>query len=88
LHFPEVGIHSDQRQELNSQADYDALFEIYKTTTLVDSKIKQKEILDLLLQYNRIALTCFEENICQCHRKPLAESIKNFPTFEYVIKHI
>ncbi|MBS7229595.1 DUF488 domain-containing protein [Flavobacterium psychroterrae] len=88
LHFPEVGIHSDQRQELNNQSDYDALFEIYKTTTLVHSKVQQKEILDLLIQYKRIALTCFEENICQCHRKPLAESIKNFPTFEYVIKHI
>lgn len=30
LHIPEVGIKSEQRQELNSQTDYDTLFEIYK----------------------------------------------------------
>lgn len=29
LHFPEVGIQSEQRQELSSQADYDKLFAIY-----------------------------------------------------------
>lgn len=88
IHIPEVGIHSDERQELNSQSDYDSLFETYKATTLTETKTQQEQIINLLLQYKRIALTCFEDNICQCHRKPLAESIKNFPIFEYDVKHI
>lgn len=88
VHIPEVGIHSNERQELNTQADYDSLFESYKVTTLLETKIQQEQIIALLLKHKRIALTCFEENICQCHRKPLAESIKNFPIFEYDVKHI
>lgn len=88
VHIPEVGIHSNERQELNTQADYDSLFESYKVTTLLETKVQQEQIIALLLKHKRIALTCFEENICQCHRKPLAESIKNFPIFEYDVKHI
>ena len=34
VHIPEVGIESDKRQELNTQADYDKLFTFYKTNIL------------------------------------------------------
>jgi uncharacterized protein (DUF488 family) len=88
VHIPEVGIHSNERQELNTQADYDNLFETYKATTLIETTLQQEHIIQLLQKHKRIALTCFEDNICQCHRKPLAESIKNFPIFEYDVKHI
>lgn len=88
LHFPEVGINSDQRQELNTQEDYDCLFEIYKKNNLARTKDIQNKILDLLQEKNRIALTCFEANICQCHRKHLAEAIENFSNFKYKVKHI
>jgi uncharacterized protein (DUF488 family) len=49
---------------------------------------KPKRILDLLKKHQRIALTCFEANICQCHRKHLAEAIANLPEFDYELKHI
>src|SRR5204863_7465022 len=75
LHIPEVGIQSAQRQELNSQSDYDKLFEIYKSSHLKKTISFQEQILELLKLKKRIALTCFEANICQCHRKHLAESI-------------
>lgn len=88
IHIPEVGINSDQRQELNTQQDYDALFEIYKKTTLKETDSYQAKIIELLSKYKRIALTCFEANICQCHRKPLAEAIAKNPIFEYEVKHI
>jgi uncharacterized protein (DUF488 family) len=87
-HFPEVGIQSEFRQELKSQADYDHLFEAYKETTLSKTSVTQKAILDLLQQYQRIALTCFEANICQCHRKPLADSITKLPDWKYQLIHI
>ena len=88
IHIPEVGINSDQRQELNTQQDYDALFEVYKKTTLKETDNYQAKIIELLTKYKRIALTCFEADICQCHRKPLAEAIAKNPIFEYEVKHI
>ncbi len=88
LHIPEVGINSDKRQELNSQADYDKLFEDYKSSNLSETTSSQKEILNLLKEYKRIALTCFEANKCQCHRTPLAEAISNFKEFKYQIEHL
>ncbi len=88
LHIPEVGIQSGQRQELNSQSDYDKLFEIYKKTNLKTTTSYQDQIFNLLKQKKRIALTCFEANICQCHRKYLAEAITNLPEWNYELKHI
>ncbi|MEJ7693634.1 DUF488 domain-containing protein [Daejeonella sp.] len=88
VHFPEVGIDSDQRQELNSQSDYDALFDNYRAGNLTRTVDSQKSILNLLKTYKRIALTCFEANICQCHRKHLAEVIVALPDFKYELEHI
>ena len=88
LHFPDVGIQSDQRQELNSQNDYDKLFSVYRKNNLSKTTKSQNEILNLLKQHKRIALTCFEANICQCHRKHLAEAIETLPNFSYEVKHI
>jgi len=87
-HLPEVGIQSADRQELNKQADYDQLFKVYKAVTLTETIDNQKTILSLLQEHQRIALTCFEANICQCHRKPLAEAITQFEGWEYELRHL
>ena len=88
IHFPEVGIHSNERQELNSQNDYDELFNNYKSENLPKTIDTQNQIIDILERKHRIALTCFEANICQCHRKHLAEAIILNPRFKYKMKHI
>ena len=88
VHIPEVGIDSDQRQELNSQQDYEQLFSVYKKVNLTTTKDVQSKILELLKAKKRIALTCFEANICQCHRKPLSESIAALSMEQFEIKHI
>lgn len=88
IHFPDLGIESNKRQELNNQSDYDKLFKQYCKHVLKTTISQQKQILDLLKSKNRIALTCFEANVCQCHRKHLAESISRFPEFKYQLKHI
>jgi uncharacterized protein (DUF488 family) len=88
IHIPEVGIISDQRQELNSQADYDMLFSTYCKETLPHTLNSQEYIISLLEKYKRVALTCFEANICQCHRKHLAEAITRLPNFKYQLMHI
>lgn len=87
-HIPDVGIPSEYRQKLHSQKDYDMLFEMYKAQVLTETISKQKYILNLLKTHRRIALTCFEADTCQCHRKPLAEAIEKLPEFNYTVKHI
>lgn len=88
VHIPEVGIQSDKRQELNSQKDYDKLFKEYISNNLSQTSSYQKEILILLKENKRVALTCFEADNCQCHRTHLAESISNFKEFKYEIEHL
>lgn len=88
VHLPEVGIQSEQRQALHSQADYDKLFAVYKVDNLTKTIDSQTQILNLLKENKRIALTCFEANICQCHRKHLAEAIETLPGFVYKVEHI
>lgn len=88
IHIPEVGIQSELRQELKNQADYNQLFEEYKASVLPQTKVNQHDIFQLLEKYERIALTCFEADICQCHRKPLAEAIARLDGWKYELKHI
>ena len=88
LHIPEVGINSDKRQVLESQADYDRLFDDYRKTTLSETSAHQKQILDLLKKHKRVALTCFEAEPCQCHRSHLAASISKSPEFQYSLIHL
>lgn len=75
IHIPELGIESDQRQSLNTQADYDRLFEKYRNTVLARSDDYLKRIVDLIDSDERVALTCFEKNVEQCHRTQIARKI-------------
>ena len=88
VHIPDLGIESKCRQELNTQVDYDKLFEQYRRTTLLETTKQQEQLIELVNQYKRVAITCFEANIHQCHRKHLAEAIESSPDFKYDVKHI
>lgn len=88
IHIPEVGIDSEQRKELKTQNDYNLLFEEYKSNNLIRTVDNQTEILNLLKKNKRIALTCFEADICQCHRKHLSEAISNLKGFKYKLEHL
>jgi uncharacterized protein (DUF488 family) len=88
IHLPDVGIHSVDRKKLDTQADYDILFDQYRKTSLKETQATQQVILDLLHKNKRIALTCFEANICQCHRKHLSEAITLLPGWRFTLKHI
>ncbi|MDP3431614.1 MAG: DUF488 domain-containing protein [Bacteroidota bacterium] len=88
IHIPQLGIDSDKRQELNTQADYDKLFILYRNNILTQTQDYQEKIIDILKNKKRVALTCFEANICQCHRKHLADAIMKNPAFVYELKHI
>ena len=87
-HLPELGIASDKRKDLKTQSDYDQLFENYRKVNLQSTTETQREVIDLIRKYRRVALTCFEADVCQCHRKPLAESISRLSNFSCEVKHI
>lgn len=87
-HFPEVGIVAGLRKGLKAQDDYDELFVAYRRTILPTTLPTQREILNLLQQYRRIALTCFEAESQRCHRRHLAEAISKLPDFTYDVEHL
>lgn len=88
LHFPEVGIQSEKRQALNTQADYDKLFVDYRHSNLTQTITSQKEILNILKTKKRIALTCFEAEPSRCHRTHLADAISKLPDFNFQLIHL
>jgi uncharacterized protein (DUF488 family) len=88
IHIPEVGINSDKRQELHCQADYDVLFEEYNQTVIRDTDEQQDLLIELVHQHDRIAITCFEANICQCHRLHLANAVMKKPEADFDLFHI
>lgn len=88
IHIPEVGIVSDKRKTLSTQKDYDLLFEDYKKTVIPKTINQQETILNLVQKHHRVAITCFEKDICQCHRKHLAEAICHLPNFDYELIHL
>ena len=75
-HLPELGIPGHRRQELNSQADYDALFDVYRSEDLPTMRPAIKELGSLLEEFGRVALTCFEKEHKCCHRHCVADEMK------------
>ena len=88
IHIPELGIESNQRQSLNTQADYDRLFEKYRNTVLARSEDYLKRIVDLINSDERVALTCFEKNVEQCHRTQIARKIMSRERITFDFKEL
>lgn len=76
-HLPELGISREQRGELNTQADYDTLFETYEENSLP----QQQESIEIIAKWvrsgERVALTCYELRPEQCHRHCVAEAVEH-----------
>jgi uncharacterized protein (DUF488 family) len=87
-HMPGLGIDSENRQELKSDKDYEALFKEYEATTLAIQQSKLAELQGLLEQKRRIAITCFEADPYHCHRSRVAKALKNQENFLYKIEHL
>jgi len=84
IHIPQLGIESNERQELNGPADYKRLFTNYEATTLIDNNKYLLELAEIVYSNNRVALTCFEKDVQMCHRGVVAtqlmmlDSLKTF----------
>ncbi len=74
-HLPELGIASDQRRGLDTQADYDALFAKYEREYLPGQRTALARIDTWLVAGDSVALTCFEHLPHQCHRHCVADAL-------------
>ena len=88
VHIPELGIESSQRQELNTQADYDILFDNYRKTVLARNDNQLDRIVDMIKTDERVALTCYEKNVEQCHRTQVARKIMSKPGIFFDFKEL
>ena len=76
-HMPELGIASEERRELETQADYDALFAVYRRDALPLQAKALAQIRQWVNEGGRIALTCFEALPQQCHRHCVADVLQD-----------
>lgn len=88
IHIPQLGISSDQRQELNTQADYDRLFASYEKNELKKNKAALNQLFEIFKDRKRVAITCFEAHVCMCHRGRVAKALQQLPDWQYDISHI
>lgn len=88
IHIPALGIDSSDRQELNTQADYDRLFARYERDTLSNQKASIKHLYEIFESKQRIAITCFEKNHCQCHRGRVAKAIEIHSCNQLTTNHL
>ena len=83
VHMPGLGIEPDKRRSLETQADYDVLFDEYEKTTLVDNFKYVLDIRSIIENDKRVALTCFEADPLQCHRLRVANALMGLDNKEY-----
>ncbi|EJF88313.1 hypothetical protein ME1_00771 [Bartonella vinsonii subsp. arupensis OK-94-513] len=88
MHMPELGIASEKRRNLKTQKDYDRLFEDYQNTTLKNNSCAINKLYQIFLNKRRVAITCFESDVCMCHRGRIALALTQLQGWKYEIKHI
>ena len=87
-HLPELGIASEKRQSLNSQADYDALFEAYEREHLPGQSDTIASIHAWVRDGARVALTCYEHLPSRCHRHCVAEALEQTFGTGFAAQHL
>jgi uncharacterized protein (DUF488 family) len=87
-HLPELGIDGQRRRELETQADYDALFADYKRDDLPKQQRALKQITAWVNKGERVALTCYESLPRQCHRHCVAEALERIADRDWCVEHL
>ena len=87
-HLPELGIPGDERQELHSQADRDALFRRYAAGTLPSTPEAQEHLGALVAAEGRVAIMCFQADPATCHRSYLANALAALSAQPLTVYHL
>lgn len=75
-HLPELGIASEKRKNLTTQAAVDALFAEYERDWLPQQGPALAKLRAWLDAGERVALACFEHAPGDCHRHCVAEALQ------------
>ena len=86
IHMPELGIESSKRQQVQTEADHQALLEEFEKNTLPGNQESLKRIHALFEKHDRIALMCYENDPEQCHRSKISGKLEQ--DFKAPIEHI
>ena len=76
VHIPELGIESYKRNSLETDEEYQTLFDYY-AETLPNLRMHLERIYSLLRSNTRIALMCYEKDALMCHRHIIKDYIQN-----------
>lgn len=87
-HRFELGIASEKRRHLITQADYDHLFTSYENDIMRNKLKALQDLFTFFCNKKRIALMCFEADSGMCHRGRLAKAMTTLPKWHYTVKHI
>ena len=87
-HLAALGIASDERRNLETQADYDELFARYERLDLPKQGAALAKIRGWIEQGERVALTCYEAQPCQCHRHCVAEALEQMTGAKLSAHHL
>ena len=75
LHISELGIESNKRKNLNTPKDYEHLFNEYEQEILPSKGKELYRLQNLVEEYKRIAITCFEREHTSCHRHKISDHL-------------
>jgi uncharacterized protein (DUF488 family) len=87
-HMPELGVASECRQSLETEADYVAFFKAYKQDTLAQQPESLSKIRRWVDSGERVALTCYERLPAQCHRHCVAEALHLQREWAHQTRHL
>lgn len=88
MHFPEFGIESDKRKNLNSGSDYELLFSGYVSDNLNNRKEQINNFINVISSHQKVAFTCFEANHTMCHRSHLIDFIFKSHDLDFSVSHL
>ena len=77
IHIPELGIDSDKRKNAALTGDFKHLFDEYSNDVSINKLKYIVNILNLLTEYKRVALVCFEYDPSDCHRHRITQLASN-----------
>jgi hypothetical protein len=88
IHLPELGVPSFLRKGLDDERAYENLFAYYTKSILPQQETSLGYVRELIDQYGRVALTCFESNPRFCHRHKITEYLEHNTCFDTPIIHL
>lgn len=74
IHVPELGIKSDQRQNL-THSGYEELFRTYAKS--LGEKEEYLDVIKSRSQHEKVALMCFEASASDCHRGVISDRFRS-----------